>query len=496
MADGDDVPGHNDPAEVMEEDDEVDDNALVLADNDDELLENFVVMEELDVDDEDDESWAAYESDDTDIEDENEDQEGAGADEHSRGRNNEQDESNINFDQTLPSRHQYLGETEELSGRTLQDENDYITIPLLLNESLMGLVLIPTQTLPMTIYHPGQASMLRNVIAKDKTFGVVHSKPTLSGTPEMAKYGTTAEIFEFKDSESGDYINVKAKGRQRFKIMNTRREVTGCLVAQVKILPEVHLPDPFEHMRLRSLDKFTLSPAPTVDQHALRHQDIGTIRSKKSQRVRRYNAWMTPWPSWVYDQYDEKILAQKLKNKIVSSTTIQDSSLKIPSDPHELSHWAAINLPLDYSHRLSLLSLDSPIQRMRYVLSVLDKCEVLACRHCNQALANVSNIFSMSVEGPQGTYVNPAGYVHEMLAVSKAKNLLYTGRPSTDHSWFPGYAWTIANCSRCRHHIGWKFTATKRKLKPQKLYGLSRKCVRGILITDTDQEEGEMRHVI
>ncbi len=27
------------------------------------------------------------------------------------------------------------------------------------------------------------------------------------------------------------------------------------------------------------------------------------------------------------------------------------------------------------------------------------------------------------------------------------------GRPETEHSWFPGYAWTIANCARCRQHM-------------------------------------------
>jgi hypothetical protein len=32
------------------------------------------------------------------------------------------------------------------------------------------------------------------------------------------------------------------------------------------------------------------------------------------------------------------------------------------------------------------------------------------------------------------------------------------GGPSTQDSWFPGYAWTIAYCLRCHNHLGWKFT--------------------------------------
>lgn len=35
-------------------------------------------------------------------------------------------------------------------------------------------------------------------------------------------------------------------------------------------------------------------------------------------------------------------------------------------------------------------------------------------------------------------YVNPHGYVHETLTVYKACNLNLMGRPSTEHSWFPG----------------------------------------------------------
>jgi hypothetical protein len=30
-----------------------------------------------------------------------------------------------------------------------------------------------------------------------------------------------------------------------------------------------------------------------------------------------------------------------------------------------------------------------------------------------------------------------------------------SGRPSTQDSWFPGYAWTILYCQRCFNHLGW-----------------------------------------
>lgn len=50
-------------------------------------------------------------------------------------------------------------------------------------------------------------------------------------TPTLSNLGTTAEIFSIKD-ETDDIsgistVRVKAKGRQRFEVIDTHREVTG-----------------------------------------------------------------------------------------------------------------------------------------------------------------------------------------------------------------------------------------------------------------------------
>lgn len=42
--------------------------------------------------------------------------------------------------------------------------------------------------------------------------------------------------------------------------------------------------------------------------------------------------------------------------------------------------------------------------------------------------------------------------------MSSACVVLDDADPSTADSWFPGYGWTIAYCSRCREHIGWLYT--------------------------------------
>ena len=116
---------------------------------------------------------------------------------------------------------------------------------------------------------------------------------------------------------------------------------------------------------------------------------------------------------------------------------------------------------------------------------------VLVCARCGKQLGDQQHIFSMSKEGPQGAFVNPGGHVHETLTLYRAKNLRLVGRPSTEYSWFPGYAWIITECLGCWSHIGWKFIATNRKLKPDKFYGFSRKNIEAKVEVPRDDDEAE-----
>lgn len=61
-----------------------------------------------------------------------------------------------------------------------------------------------------------------------------------------------------------------------------------------------------------------------------------------------------------------------------------------------------------------------------------------------------------------------------MVTFTRVTRVSLEGRPDTAHSWFPGYAWTIAYCARCRAHLGWRFTAVSPGLSPRTFYGLTR----------------------
>ena len=119
------------------------------------------------------------------------------------------------------------------------------------------------------------------------------------------------------------------------------------------------------------------------------------------------------------------------------------------------------------------------------------------CKRCKNKIAIYNDIFAMSKDAVNANYCNPAGYVHETLTVNKtfeASAVELVDRPSTDFSWFPGYAWQIAICSKCFTHVGWKFIAVNnRNLRPRTFFGLSCKS---LLVQSeqnmTENHEGEI----
>lgn len=58
---------------------------------------------------------------------------------------------------------------------------------------------------------------------------------------------------------------------------------------------------------------------------------------------------------------------------------------------------------------------------------------------CKQyVIARRSDMLVMSSDGPLGAYVNPHGFVHEVMTLLAADNLILVGRPVKQYSWFPG----------------------------------------------------------
>ncbi|KHN18148.1 Protein cereblon [Glycine soja] len=143
--------------------------------------------------------------------------------------------------------------------------------------------------------------------------------------------------------------------------------------------------------------------------------------------------------------------------------------------PDVLSFHIASKIPVSESTRQEFLDIDSIAYRLRREIELLESIDLIRCKSCETIIAKRSDMLIMSSEGPLSAYVNSGGYVHEIMTLYKANGLALTGSAVADHSWFPGYAWTIATCATCKKQIGWLFTARNKQLKPSSFWGI-RSC--------------------
>lgn len=160
-------------------------------------------------------------------------------------------------------------------------------------------------------------------------------------------------------------------------------------------------------------------------------------------------------------------------NKLVSdctglSSSLQDSGRYKVDDhnmnPVEFSFAMAAKLPLSFDERLELLEMCSATERLRFIKQTLsmmkEKQKHVACNRCQNKLGLMNNAFTVrSAGGVTGNYVNEHGVVHQTITIREVNegSVLCYGEPCEKDSWFPGYSWTIACCSACFSHVGWKF---------------------------------------
>ncbi|CAN6341344.1 unnamed protein product [Urochloa humidicola] len=208
-------------------------------------------------------------------------------------------------------------------------------------------------------------------------------------------------------------------------------------------------------------------------------QSLLTARTRDTKRQRQYHAYskqasqapLSFWPQWVYEMYDSYTLAcsaAELWRQIIAKPTMDDHVRK----PDILSFHIGSKLPVSESVRQKLLEIDGISYRLQKEIQLLKAFNLIKCRNCQSHIAKRSDMVVMSTDGPLGAYVNPHGCVHETITVSKATGLALAGSPSTVHSWFPGYSWTIASCADCESHMGWLFRATRKNLRPRSFWGI------------------------
>ena len=93
-------------------------------------------------------------------------------------------------------------------------------------------------------------------------------------------------------------------------------------------------------------------------------------------------------------------------------------------------------------------------------------------------MASEEDVFAASARGSVDTHVNPHGIWHEVVTVRRADGCVARGQPTTEHSWFPGWAWSFAHCASCGDHLGWRFDPIDRGQENGVFFGLRLASVR------------------
>ena len=147
-----------------------------------------------------------------------------------------------------------------------------------------------------------------------------------------------------------DGLVIKVRGRERFKIIDIRREITGCLIANVKILPDVVIRNPLKSVKNSSfyIDSY-------LHKKDLNRKSICSNAKAESFAVTQG----LPFNAWLYRMNDcnftinmiIKELNETFRKKIIFKDSAENSNNDNEidyRDPLFFSNWLLNNCNLDY----------------------------------------------------------------------------------------------------------------------------------------------------
>ncbi|EAT43510.1 AAEL005081-PA [Aedes aegypti] len=353
---------------------------------------------------------------------------------------------------------QYLGKLERVEGVDYLEPGKTYCLPVYSHHSIV----FPGEVVPMIL----NAASLNY---EDQSDGVKFGLLFRTTFPNNYIYGVTCQVFERGERDLNGSIILKTIAQQRFHVVGQMPNIR----AEVKILPEIILPDPL-----------LSSCSNPMKRHAFSNN------KKYSHRFKSFVSHAMTWPKFVYDYYSTEDVLTKVERYLAFLKITS-----VPSDPVKLSFWLARNISIDERDRKLIYQADAVISRMLIISKSLDHMCYFLCKRCDNEIGSFNDIFAMNKQGVQTSYCNPSGYVHDTLTIYKTKeNSTFTvDRPSTEYSWFPGYSWQITLCSNCRQHLGWKFVATKNNYLPKSFYGLSGNSIKVKSVTEasTSSRDGD-----
>ena len=408
----------NNPDNFINNDQDTNDNQNVEVNDNDQIIENNINdQNEEDNDDNDDQYDTPDQSEDDDAasdydqyfnnddeDDDDDDDEYNETDESSSNQTDNDDSydnsskpENINYDTELPTSHNYLGNNFQhvLKPKAFYDYNEEITIPLINlpgnNWNNNSVQLLPGQTMPMHFYSPLQIQVIRKTMQNsDHLIGILLSADDLKVLSESLNkkkdkfleensiMGVLAEIIsissETEDNTNslmygGEGIIIKVKGRDRFRITEVRREITGCIIASVRILPE-----------------HVLNTSPLIH-NSTRYNEfyfknfLSNIASNHA-KTELYNVYSTP--AWIFRMYDctyiTNLITQELDEVFNIKIDLKNVQEKDEfKDSKNFSSWLLSNFPFDNAMRMNCLKIDCLNQRLMYMYKLIRSFTNINC---------------------------------------------------------------------------------------------------------------------
>ena len=80
----------------------------------------------------------------------------------------------------------------------------------------------------------------------------------------------------------------------------------------------------------------------------------------------------------------------------------------------------------------------------------------ILCKACSGKVTTEKDQFIKNGRG-EHCFFNPHGIAFVVSCFRKASGCVVYGEPSTEFTWFTGYAWSLAMCTHCQEHLGWFF---------------------------------------
>ncbi|CAG9463610.1 unnamed protein product [Pedinophyceae sp. YPF-701] len=346
--------------------------------------------------------------------------------------------------------HTYLGDVGDVGGgRTFIESDMELQVPLLL---LRDVVVFPGDTLPLRVCVDRQRRVVEAALTAPRPTRNVLGVINLQGyrtTVGPAEVGTLVEVTQLEPA-AGGAMHLITRARARFELVSMGpRPSAPELDVTARVLPDDEPPTLPRDLTARECAHVPARLWSKVDPPAV------------ARRVRAL--------------YAETLGAAQHPGASDRSDGVAGSSVDGLAD---FSFRVAMKLPVDTLARQRLLESPDVPSRLQLEEVLLRNLSALRCATCSTRISRCKYLLQLGGgEAAGGVFVNAYGYVHDMLTVTRTRHIRLQGSPETEHSWFPDYAWTIANCSVCLGHLGWRFSAVTRGCRPRVFWGLRRAAI-------------------